>query len=82
MDEVFSNEDLNGQVDWETVDVAGEVSLVPSSSENETDFFIVQLDLNSRLKTLKNILAHRLGVTLSHYELWLQDFVQVLEEFD
>ena len=78
MEEVFFNEGLNGQVDWEITDVAGEVSLVPSSSENESDLFIVQIDIHSRLKTLKHILTQKLGITLSHYELWLQDVVQVL----
>ena len=77
MDEAFLNEDLNGHLDWEAVNIAGEVSLIPSSSENEGDILAVQIDIHSRLKTLKEILSKKIGVAITHYELWLQDLMQV-----
>lgn len=80
MDDVFLSEvDLNGHEEWDTV-AGSSVTYMPNNSENEIDILAIQVDIASPLSTLKAILGQRLGANFSHYELWLQDVVQLTDE--
>lgn len=77
MDDVFLSEvNLDGHENWETVG-GNDGSFIPIDSENDTDVLAVQMDIASPLSILKTILGHKLVADLSHFELWLQDVLQV-----
>jgi len=78
MDDVFLNEvDLNCHGEWQTND-GGEVSFLAGIAEGEADVLAVKIDIAAPLATLKAILQHKLGIDLSHCEIWLQDILQVM----
>ena len=86
MDDVFLNEHnshltLNDQEDWDSV--AEQVSFLPvnEGTENELDVLAVQMDIGAPLSFLKAVLAQKLGLELGHYQIWLQDILQVLVLF-
>ncbi|XP_055531408.1 DNA-binding protein Ets97D [Wyeomyia smithii] len=46
--------------------------------DEEDDTIVVHMDLRENLSTLRGLVEHRIGVSLKHYEFWLQD-TQMLE---